>query len=242
MTTRLPNFFAAALLGMVAANVACADQAANKPEASVGAITVARIDAPEKFEIENRGGPLDLLALPGYLASKNIKANRRADIKEQLAESKFNVEQELAQALAEALKGDGIEVSGGESLRYLKDDPSAIDYKGSTEAKDRILVVQIPNLGLYSGRFSKRFAPRLNISFELIDKKTESDLFSKWFYYGADAKKDSDDQVTAQPQYAFSSYGEAVERKADLIAAFREGIAKISRLAASQIREVVGKK
>jgi hypothetical protein len=177
--TRPRNLFFVAMLCIATANSARAEQPSIDAEGDIAAITLARIDAPEKFSVENRGGPLELLALPGFIATRNIERNRADDLKAQLAESKFDVQQELTEAILREFKGNGMQVSTGETIRYVEGDPYAIDYKASTEAHDKILVVQFENVGLYAGRLTKHFAPRLNISFELIDKNTENDLFAK---------------------------------------------------------------
>ena len=118
---------------------------------------------------------------------------------------------------------------------YEKDDPTSIDYKNSAIAADKILIVTISNMGLYSSRLKTTFAPRLNVNFDLVDKRTEDSVFSQSIKYGADASKNSDDEITANPNYEFASFEEALNRVAELIEAYRDGINRMTKLIALQI-------
>lgn len=205
-------------------------------------ITLASIPDPEKYSVENRGGPLDFVAGIGALASRNIELNRSMDLQVEFLKSNFDVRNELEAALLKELQAQGITITPSSTLKYYEDDPEDIDYQHSTQASDYVLLVNIPEVGLYSGRLSNQFEPKLDVSIDLIERKTERELYSGWLYYGADASENADDQILADPKYRYASYGKAIEKKSELIESLREGIAKISKLAALQINKAFAHK
>lgn len=198
--------------------------------------TLVVIPETEKILIENRGGPLDLLALPGYIATKNIQAGRVADFNKLLARRQFDAPHELQAAILAAMQAEGLAVTPTPALHYLPDDPNAIDYLKTAPATPKVMVVIVRELGLYSGRLSRNFMPKLNISVELLNKDQETTVYDEWLYYGADASKESPTTALSDPQHVYASYGEAAERIDEVIASFRSGIAKLAHLAALQMK------
>jgi hypothetical protein len=220
-----------------------AQHALSEPDAALRQteLTVARIAPAPYFSVENKGGPLDFVAFAGYVATKSIEQARSREMSNLLSAAKFDVKSEFESRLFAALQDRGIKILPGDTLKTYKDDPTAFDYKSSTDASDYVLVTKIEDVGLYSSRFSRQFEPKLNVSFELTERKTEKSLYSAWIYYGADARKNSDDQILADEKFRFSSYNDTVERKEDLVESLREGVSKLSILAASQISKAFPK-
>lgn len=219
----------AGLLGLALTKMACADIT------GTNGITLVPIPVPEKVSIENRGSGWALLGGLGRVAEKSIESGRVSEFKMQMSRNGFNPQDELKSAIVKELAAVGIATSE-DGIKYDPDDPTAIDYEHSTEAQDRILIVHIPNLGLLSGFTTTKFLPRLNVSVDVIERKTEKTLFSKWFYYGADARKDTDDQVTSPPTCMYATYEEAAAQGRQLADAYKDGIGKISHMAALQIK------
>lgn len=211
-------------------------------QASVGgdtplviSVALAPVPTPEKVSVENRGGPLSLFAGLGCLADKTIQNDRVAKLKTLLSQQGFNPQEELRADLLKAFEAEGIKL-GEEDIKYVVDDPYAIDYHNSVDAQEHILQVAMPNLGLFSGYTTTKFLPRLNVSVDLVERKTEKTLFSKWFYYGADAKSDWDDQVTSPPDCAYADFEAAVAHIDQLTGAYRAGLGKISQMVAKQVK------
>lgn len=248
LTQHIRPILAAALFGLLTCGTALAtpEDAANAaaPQASSAAqaAPIATLVVPPttvKVSIENRGGPLDMLALPGFLATKNIQAGRVADFNQLLSQRQFDAPRELHAALLGALQAEGLAVVPTPGLLYLADDPESIDYIKTAPASPKVMVVTVRELGLYSGRLSRQFVPKLNISVELINKDKATTLYDEWLYYGADASKDTALTALSDPQHAYASYGEAVERGDDLIASYRAGIVKLAKLAAAQVKPLL---
>lgn len=200
-------------------------------------IAVASVQPVEKFSIENAPNGLDIIFPgPAFFVKKGVEKNRINELKAALEKQAFNVQEELASATLSALKEANQSAIPGDGIKYEKDDPTSIDYKNSAITADSILTVTISNMGLYSSRLKTTFAPRLNISFELVDIKTEDSIYSQSISYGADANKNSDDEITANANYTFASFEDALSRAGELVEAYRDGIKRTAQLAAQQIK------
>ncbi len=219
-----------------------ADASASQANAAAQTAPIATlVVAPrtEKILIENRGGALDLLALPGLIANKSIQSGRVADFNQLMRQRGFDAPQELQAAILSALQAEGPSVVPTPHLVFLEDDPESIDHIKSAPTTPKVMVVVVREMGLYSGRLSRNFVPKLNISVELIKKDKEATLYDEWLYYGADASKDTALTALSDPQHAYASYGEAAERGDELVASFRAGIAKLAKLAAAQVNPLL---
>lgn len=202
------------------------------------AIAIAPALPIGKFSIENRGSALDVFAGAGWLIKKNIEVGRIAEFRNLLSAYPFNVQEELALAAATALREYRQTVMMGDGIRYAEDDPGAIDHKKSKVESEMALVITVFDMGLASNRFSTKFVPRLNVSFDLIDMRTEESVYSQSIYYGADANKNAEDQITADPRYSYDSFESAIERKKELIEGYRDGARKMANLVGMQIRSL----
>lgn len=207
------------------------------PQPPVLEIALAPVLEPAKFSIENRGSALTLVP-GGAWGQKGIDAGRRAQFVEALQAQKLDFGAEMMAALKAALIENGVRVVALDEIKYVKDDPRTLEYKQLKSNANLVLAVNIDEVGLYAGRFTSTYLPRFNVTFGLVDRRTEDAFYEPTIYYGVDARKNSEDQILADPQYTFASYEQAIERQEDLAAVFREGIRKVAALAARQVRDV----
>lgn len=230
------------LLSFLASSVSATEgeravtQAPAQPPVPSRVIALAPVLAPAKFSIENRGSALTLVP-GGAWGQMGIDAGRRAEFVEVLQKQKLDFSAEMAAALQVALAENGVQVVSLDEIRYVKDDPRTLEYKQLKSSTNLVLAVNIDEVGLYSGRFTSTYLPRFNVSFALVDRRTEDAFYEPTIYYGVDARKNSRDQILADPKYTFASYEQAIERHEDLVAVFREGIRKVAALAAPQVRD-----
>lgn len=217
---------------------AAAPQAASpQPQAPSRMIALAPVLKPAKFSIENSGSALAFVP-GGAWGQKGIDAGRRAEFVEVLQAQKLDFGAEMMAALKAALTENGVQVVSLDEIKYAKDDPRTLEYKQLKSSTNLVLTVNIDEVGLYSGRLTSTYLPRFNVSFGLVDRRTEDAFYEPTIYYGVDARKNSEDQILADPQYIFESYAQAMERGEHMAAAFREGIRKVAALAARQVRDV----
>lgn len=132
----------------------------------------------------------------------------------------------------------GLQVVDVEHAKYLPDDPRVLDYKNTKTASDMILTANVFDVGLFSGRFTTKYVPRLNVTFDLVSKNTEESVYSQSIYYGADARKVAADQIPADQKYAYESFEQAMANQRGVAESLREGIRKVARLVAQQILEI----
>lgn len=226
------------LWSLVACRVAATEVAlAAAPSSQAREIALAPTLEAEKITIENRGGAAAMFALPGFLVQRDVEKNRRAEFLRMLKDNSLNLAEEMTAALRVALAESGQPVVALDEVKYLADDPRALEYKKLKSSADLVLTANIFDVGLYSGQFSRKYLPRLNVTFDLVNRHTEDALYSQSIYYGADAKKSTDDQIPSDPQYAFDSYEQALDRQREIVDALREGIKKMALLVAKQIKE-----
>lgn len=198
-------------------------------------ITLAPIPAPTLLTFENRGGPLDLLALPGYATSRGIASSRAAELSNLLRQREVKFSEELTTALMAELKEHGVEVELLENAPTFPDDPTSLDYSKLPASVDLVLSGSYDEVGFYSGRLTTKFRPRVNVTMNLVRRQGEHSLYSQSIAYGADASKPAEDMIPADAKFTFDSYQDTMARPDDVVDSLREGIRRIARQVAEQV-------
>lgn len=214
------------------------DVGADSVTATSVSVAIAPIAPIENISFQTKSSHIGLLALPEIWANRGAEKDRVAELKHVIEEAAFEPRAAMRDALASELMQRHVKVSLNDDIRYVANDPDTIDYKATQSDATYILNVLISDMGVCSNRLSSRFIPRLNVYFNLVEKKTAKPVYTQSIYYGADAQQDGEDQITVGPKYAFDTPEDVFAMKAELIDAWRDGIAKIARLAASQIQAI----
>ena len=231
----LPVLFAVALV------FGCAKQPAEVPAPVVkrGAlkkIALVPVKEPPPLTVENRGGVAAFFALPGYLVQREAQQRMSADLTAAVRKLSLKLGEEMTDTLRGELTGKGYEVVLLGDVPRLKDDPNAIDYERLQTDAEAVLSADIFGAGLYAGQFSMDYLPRLNVSVYLVSRGGKEDLFSHSVYYGADARRSTEDQIPSDPKYAYASFEVAMDRHASIVESYRAGIKRIAALMAQQLR------
>lgn len=212
------------------------DEAPAPKQTTAAKIALIPLTELPDLNVENRGSPLNLLALPGFLVQRQINKNRAQSLASVFQNNTVDLCKEMTVALQEQLRLAGFSTELITELVYLADDPGEIDYAHLNTDAEVVLLARFTHVGLYSGQFSRLFLPRLNFEGQLIWKKDQEDLFYDYVYYGADAGKPNDNEIPSDPKYAYASFGEAYERDAELVESYRIGIQKIAARFARQLQ------
>lgn len=221
------------------AALAAAAEVVERPSLpTVATMAMAPILGPETLTFENRGGVLDLLALPGLAASKGIAHSRAVELSNLLRSRNVRLGEEMTQALVDALKEAGVDTLLLTDPARVADDPTALDYPRLSTDAPLVLSGTFDEVGFYSGRLTTRFVPRVNVTVNLVKRLNEQSVYSQSVYYGADARKPAEDQIPSDPRYSFDSYQDAIARPGDLVDALRDGIQRIAKLVAGQLARV----
>jgi hypothetical protein len=203
--------------------------------AAAETISLVPIQAPTTMSFENRGGALDLLALPGMVASRGIATSRAVELSNLLRKREVQFGTELTQALLAELKAHGVEVELLEEAPFFPDDPTALDYAKLPPTASLVLSGNYDAVGFYSGRLTTQFRPRVNVTVYLVRRQGEQTLYSQSIYYGADASKPAEDMIPADAKFTFASYDDTMARPDDVVEAMRDGVHRIARQIAEQV-------
>jgi len=102
---------------------------------------------------------------------------------------------------------------------------------------DAILHVFIAEVGLYSGRVSTVYVPRVNTWGKLFVKGQDDDLYNEEVDYGVDAKKGKAWAIQPDARYAYPSYHDVMTHIDEIQTSFEEGIHATALRMAEQICE-----
>lgn len=235
--------FAVLLLSSWAISVSAAEGEATaspaqaQPAPPLRVIALAPILVPAKYSVENRGSALATMVPWGYWGQRGIDAGRGAEFTEVMQAQKLDFGAEMMAVLQAELTRNGIGVVALDEIKYYKDDPRSLEYPLLKSSTNLVLAVNIDEVGVVSARSTTTYAPRFNVTFSLVDRRTEDSFYDATIYYGVDARKNTEDQILADPKYVFETYEQAMQRGEDMAIMFRDAMRKVAALAARQVRE-----
>ena len=226
------------MLSFWAISVSAAEQTQTQPQALTPplVIALAPILEPAKYSVENRGSALSLVPFGGYWGQRGIDAGRGAEFTDVMKAQKLDFGAEMTAALTAALTENGVGLVPLDEIKYWKDDPRSLEFAQLKSSSNLVLVTHIDEVGVVSARSTTTYAPRFNVTFSLVDRRTEDSFYDTTIYYGVDARKNTEDQILADPKHVFETYEQAMQHGEDMATMFREGIRKIAALAAPQVR------
>jgi hypothetical protein len=224
-------------VGLSACSTQTTKSVAQVKNPQVKKIVVVMVMDPPRFVVENKGGPLMLLAIPGYIIKKSMDSNKSDVLTLGLQSAELKMGREMSSALRAELARKGYDVSITTDVKRAYDDPESISYESIKTDADAILSARFSEAGLYSARFSTNYIPRLNLDVEMLAAKGKAELYSQKISYGADASKATDDQIPCDPKYAYGSFDLAMENQPEVAESFRAGIRAIATRVAQQVRQ-----
>ncbi|HEX3835648.1 MAG TPA: hypothetical protein VHW25_01685 [Steroidobacteraceae bacterium] len=109
-------------------------------------------------------------------------------------------------------------------------------HLAATADGDAVAHVWIDEIGMYSGKFSTQYIPRVNIRGKLWTKWSEDSLYSEEVNYGVDARKGKAWAIEPDDRYRWGSFDELMAGIEDVRAAYTMG----ARLAAMRLADQIG--
>lgn len=202
-------------------------------------IVLVMVMEPPRMKVENRGSVLLLVAGPGagYLINKAMEHDHSYTLTTGLQNASLKIGEEMSAALRDALAGKGYEVSIITDVKREAKDPDSIVYESINTDADAILSARFSEAGLFCGQFSTNYVPRLNLDVEMLRVSNKVELYSQTISYGADARKPTDEDIPADPKYAYGSFELAMNSQAEIAESFRTGIRAIANRIALQVRQ-----
>lgn len=197
---------------------------------------------PVEFEADNRGSVLDYFGLMGWVIKKDIEGRGTRAIDSALDERTFRPGKEISEALLHALEKKGYEIEYVANPPRNPKDPEEIDWNALRTDADALILLEIDEIGLFSGFTTTRYIPRLNVDLDMVSRDREHDYFDFSIAYGADAETRNDEEIPAPWKYRFGSLEEAARQHEVLIDGFRYGIKRMADSFAFQVdRQKVSK-
>lgn len=220
----------------------CAHRGTEKSEPAVHraaprTIALVPVMDPPSLKVQNRGGPLGPLALPGYLVRRQVEKDRSSSLASVLRAHYLKLGDEMTSALKEELVNRGYAVSVVSQVERPEDDPDDVVFESIRTDADAVVIARYDDAGLLSGFSSLSYIPRLNLKVEMLSRSDQTELYSQSLDYGADARKPDEDMIPADQKYAFGTFEEAMTRQTEVIESFRAGIRALAARTASQIHQ-----
>jgi len=196
--------------------------AAPTPVPTIHSIAIIPATDPKRYSFENATPPV------GYPFQFWVnKADSRSKAKafnQALHGKKLALGDELTQQVAAALRSDGFSVEILNDIARPLDYPDNVDYDQLATTADAVLHVTISEVGLYSGRVSTVYVPRVNTWGKLFVKGQDDNLYDEEVDYGVDAKRNKAWAIQPDARYAYPSYEAVMSHIDEIQSSFSEGI------------------
>lgn len=210
--------------------VGCAAPSAPpEPKPHVARIRVLPVMPIERLYTDNKGIPVGVL---WQAIADRVKSN---DFTQRMESTRLGLGPKFTAALVESLKAEGFEASVMEGVERPPKSPENIDYT-RRPAGDPILHVYIPELRMYSSRFSLDYIPRVNVSALLMRAQSDDAIYSESLYYGADSRGTASWSIPADPRFKWPSFSALVERPEVVAESYEAAVSAIAHRIAANIR------
>jgi hypothetical protein len=222
----------------IALLAACAGQKSRPlPKPVVKRIAIIPATNPQTYTLYNATPPV------GYpfqfWVNKADSANKELVLNERLQHPPLDLAKDLTEAVADDLRGHGLEVIVLQDLQRTAGEPDSVDYDKITTDADVILHLWIQEVGLYSSHTSAYYIPRFNASGTVFVKGRDDTLYSQDVYYGVDAKKGKSWAIAPDPKFAYRYFDDVLDRFDEVRSAFETGAHEVGKKMSCQIYEAV---
>ncbi|NUZ04726.1 hypothetical protein [Piscinibacter koreensis] len=210
------------LAALVLAGCASRPAAPELPKPVVKTVGLLPVAEPAEITLEN----LNAISLFSPITSVGFAQDSRVknrQLVEKLTAQKLALGGELTAHLTQALEKSGYRVVLLTDVPRKPDDPDYIEYEKVKTDADAVLHVYYHRVGLYSGRFSIDYLPRVNIGATLYSTQRKEELYGEYLYYGVDAREGKDWAVVADPRYAWPSFDVVMEKSEEIGNVFKTG-------------------
>ena len=147
----------------------------------------------------------------------------------------------VTDVVEQQLRSQGFEVQVLTDLARPPDAPDRLDEEklASTVDADAIVHLWIEEIGMYSGRMSTRYIPRVNLGGKIWVKNHDDNLYSDVVYYGVDAKKGKSWAITSDEKYSWESFDQLMAHIDDVRDCYAIGMELAATKLADQISAAV---
>lgn len=212
---------------------ACASRP-EQPKPDIHRFTLIPVASPLYVSTANK--TLALPLVPALIVSAIDNSRKSALFDEKLASTRNEMGEKMTAALLKELAAHGFEVTLFENVQRPVDDPDAIDYK-RLPTREPVLHVAFTEVGMYAGRLSIDYQPKVNVSAQLWARPDDKAwTVSEQFFYGADSSGDNDWSAPADPKYRYPDFDTLMSKSDEVAESYDAAIQALAKRVASQLR------
>lgn len=197
-------------------------------------IAILAVNSPDKLYTENRS-PLSMLLIPGWIEPLSNWQNTK-DFNLKMEESRLGLGKKMSSALMKELTNEGYKVEFIAGPKGPPDDPESVDYT-QLETDGPVLHLWFETVGMYSGKTSVDYTPRVNVSVYLVRPKDEEYLYNETLYYGADSRGEDYWSIPADPKYKYRSAAALLEKSSEVAESYDVAVTKIAQHLAKEFKK-----
>ncbi|WKB51375.1 hypothetical protein [Eleftheria terrae] len=202
----------------------------HSPKPPLKRVAVLPVLPPGQLSTENRN------LMVGWGVAWLDNRYKSSVFAEKMSEMSATSGRKLTTALMEQLSKQGFAPELAESPPAPPDDPGHVDYARLATPLP-VLHVTIQDMGMYSSKLSLYYLPRINVWAGLMKPKSEDDLFSEDFYYGADARGEKYWSLPSDAKYRYATFEALMARPDEVVEGFDRGIQALAERIAEQLRQ-----
>jgi hypothetical protein len=216
------RFLGALLIALV--TVSCAhSNLAPAPMPVIHRIALIPATNPLSYKFQN--APTPLIGAPPLwsMIDNHSKAQR---FNAAVDPSKAAMGDILTQVVEQHLREQGFEVQVIRDLVRSAKDPDDIDEEklALTVDADAMVHVWVAEVGMYSGPFSMKYIPRVNLGGKMwVKNRDVNNLFWDEVDYGVDAKEGKPLEIVADERYRWGSFDELMSNIDEVRSAYATG-------------------
>lgn len=197
-------------------------------------IAVLTVNSPEKLHTQNKG-LLSGIAYPAWLEMLDNRWKTK-DFNAKLDSVRSGMGVKMTTDLVAAFEQEGFEVALLTGPKGPSNDPENVDYK-KLATDSAILHLWFHDVGMYSGRTSSHYVPRINVTAYLLYAHIEEYLYNETLYYGADARGEDYWSIPAPPNHRFPDFPAMVENQSDVVESYHTGIRAVAIHLSKELRK-----
>lgn len=219
--------------------VGCASKPVDTgPKPVIRSVALVPATLPQSYSLQSTTAVQFLIPLAALAAASDSKAKAKV-FTEKLSAPDFQIDRDLTEAVAGALKAKGYEVTVLQNLQRLPGSPDYFDYSKLTHGSDATAHVYFSDVGLESPRGRTEFFQRLNISGMVYVPVNKSYPYETTIHYGIDARDGKDWAIAADAQHVYPNFEFVVNNLGTVRANFKTGIQLVAARIAEQIHAAI---
>jgi hypothetical protein len=200
-------------------------------------IAILPIQNPLRYTLDKSGSALILFGIIGQSIHRADIAAKNDGFGNKMQDFKLSIADELMQSLEQGLAAQNYEVIvlRDQNMGFAK--PEDFDYQKVTTDADAVIHVIFTEMGVASPLRSITYKPQLNLDVKIISMKDRRKIDDWSIEYGANAGKPDDENIPADPKYAWGNYEVLMQKIPEVVEGLQQGTKMIGPHIAKTMRE-----